>query len=93
MSDDERRCVWRPDQPCPWRPVGRDAEIVRLVALGKTDYAIGKELALSPYTVTHNIGRLCRMLGIGGGDPGSAARRVQLAAWAGQHGLCGTPEP
>ena len=88
MTDDaERRCVWRPSQPCPYRPTGRDAEIIRLVCLGWTDAAIGRAIGYSPHTVAHRIGRLSRLLGLPGGDAGSAARRVQLAAWAGRAGL------
>lgn len=75
----ERTCPWRPDQPCPWRPVGRDAELIRLVALGWTDYRIGEELGMATTTVSHRVGRLCRMLGLDAG-------RAQLAGWAGAHG-------
>lgn len=89
MSADEGpRCPWRPDQPCPWHPVGRDAEIIRLVALGWTDHAIGKALGLNTFTVGHTVLRLCKMLGLGAPVVGgSSGRRVQLAAWAGRHGL------
>lgn len=91
MTDDSPRCPWRPSQPCPWRPVGRDAELIRLVALGWSDRAIGRALYISPHTVSHRVGRLCRMLGLEAGDPGSAARRTQLAAWAGAHRLTNPP--
>lgn len=87
MSADEGpRCPFRPDQPCPWRPVGTDAEIVRMVAAGMTDAAIGRATGFSPFTVAHRVGRLCRMLGLHGAEGGSSGRRVQLAAWAGAHG-------
>ena len=87
MADDGgRRCVWRPDQPCPWTPVGRDAEIVRLVALGWTDPQIGRALHLNSYTISHAIGRMCDFLGFARGPLGSSSRRARLAAWAGRHG-------
>ena len=90
MSDTDHRCPWRPSQPCPWHPTGRDAEVIRLVALGLSDYAIGKEVGLAPASVSHAVRRLCRMLGIvGRGVPGGAGLRSQLAAWAGEHGLTG----
>lgn len=87
MSDDTGpRCPWKPDQPCPWHPVGRDAEAIRLVALGWTDHKIADALGVQPTTVSHQIQRICRFLGLDGG-------RSQLAAWAGAHGLSGfTPD-
>lgn len=89
----ERMCPFRPTESCPWVPRGKDAEIIRLVALGWTDTAIARELGFSWHTVSHRIGRLCRMLGLHEVGPGgSSARRVRLATWAGQHGY-GSPEP
>ena len=95
MSDyPEHRCPFRPTESCPWTPRGRDAEVIRLVAKGWSDYAIGKEIGLAPASVSHAIRRLSRMLGlVGRGVAGGAGLRTQLAAYAGQHGLTGTPEP
>lgn len=78
--------MWRPDQPCPYRPVGTDAAILRLVADGLTDHAIGQAVGLATASVSHRVGRLCRLLGLHGAAPGSSGRRAQLAAWAGAHG-------
>jgi DNA-binding NarL/FixJ family response regulator len=92
IPDDGRRCPWRPDQRCPYVPIGKDAAIVRLVALGWSDRGIGRELGFSHHTVSHRIGRLCRMLGLHEvGDTGSSARRIRLAAWAGAHNMTGPP--
>jgi len=84
-------CPFRTTEFCPWRPNPRDARLLGLVAQGKTDREIAAALHLGYRTVGHEVVRLCRMLGIGSGATGSSARRSQLAAWAGAHGLYAPP--
>jgi PAS domain S-box-containing protein len=56
-----------------------EQEVLRLIAQGRTNNAIGGELHLSPGTVKNRITRLLRKLG--------AADRAQAAALAGEMGL------
>lgn len=56
-----------------------DARLVELVAYGLSDGEIGKRLHLSSHTVKHRIERLRHEVNV--------ANRVELAAWAGQHGF------
>jgi DNA-binding NarL/FixJ family response regulator len=59
----------------------RDLRLVGLVSLGLSDQEIGWQLRLSPHTVHHRIERLRAELGV--------RNRVELAAWAGCHGIYG----
>jgi DNA-binding CsgD family transcriptional regulator len=43
---------------------GREAEIARLVALGRTNKEVSSELGLSPKTVEWHLSRLYRRLGV-----------------------------
>jgi len=61
----------------------RERAILKLVAFGRTNAAIGAELHLSPGTVKNHITHLLRKLG--------AADRAQAAAKAGEIGLTDTP--
>jgi DNA-binding NarL/FixJ family response regulator len=53
--------------------------LLELVAIGLPDHEIGRRLHLSPHTVKHRIEDLRTRVG--------ARNRVELAAWAGRHGL------
>jgi DNA-binding NarL/FixJ family response regulator len=54
-------------------------QLLQLVARGLPDHEIGRRLHLSPHTVKHHIEDLRDGLG--------ARNRIELAAWAGRHGL------
>jgi len=54
-------------------------QLVQLVARGLPDHEIGRRLHLSPHTVKHHIEDLRDGLGV--------RNRIELAAWAGRHGL------
>jgi DNA-binding NarL/FixJ family response regulator len=57
----------------------RALEVITLVAHGLSDREIGARLHLSRHTVHHKIERLRDDLGL--------KNRIELAAWAGRHGL------
>jgi DNA-binding NarL/FixJ family response regulator len=59
--------------------VQRALEVIALVAHGLSDREIGARLHLSRHTVHHKIERLRDDLGL--------KNRIELAAWAGRHGL------
>ncbi|MEV6485567.1 helix-turn-helix transcriptional regulator [Streptomyces sp. NPDC051576] len=65
----------RPDRPSGG---GREAEVVRLVALGRTNAEIAAELYVSLSTVKTQLSNV--QLGL------AARNRVEIAAWAWQHG-------
>jgi hypothetical protein len=90
-AEPPRRCPWRTDQFCPYRPAGIDAEIVRLVALGHTDYRIGREVGLSAASISHRIQRMARVLGIESGENGAASLRIRLAVYVAECGLTAAP--
>lgn len=56
-----------------------DAQLLELVADGMHDIEIGRRLHMSPHTVKHRIEDLRGTLQL--------KNRVELAAWAGQHGF------
>ena len=58
---------------------GRHVELISLVALGLSDREIGHRLHLSRHTVHHHIERLR--------DDLDLRNRIEMAAWAGKHGL------
>jgi DNA-binding NarL/FixJ family response regulator len=64
---------------------GRHFELMTLVARGLSDQEIGQHLNLSRHTVHHCIERLRGELDL--------KNRVELAAWAGKHGLYSRCEP
>lgn len=57
----------------------RDFALLRLVASGLTDREIGRQLYMSEHTVKHHIERLR--------EKRKSRNRIELAAWAGSHGL------
>lgn len=59
----------------------RDTRLIGLVSLGLSDQEIGWQLRMSPHTVHHRIERLRAELGV--------RNRIELAAWAGCHGVYG----
>ncbi len=65
--------------PTMQRIAGRQLELITLVAHGLSDREIGERLHLSRHTVHHWIERLRDELNL--------KNRVELAAWAGKHGL------
>ena len=61
----------------------RAAEVAGLVARGMTNRQIADELVIHERTVANHLQRIFGRLGLTG--------RVQLAAWALEHGLGGDP--
>ncbi|HEY7202373.1 MAG TPA: response regulator transcription factor [Candidatus Dormibacteraeota bacterium] len=59
----------------------RDFALLRLVASGLSDREIGRQLFMSEHTVKHHIERLR--------EKRKSRNRIELAAWAGSHGLHG----
>ncbi len=59
----------------------RDFALLRLVASGLSDREIGRRLYMSEHTVKHHIERLR--------ERRRSRNRIELAAWAGSHGLHG----
>ncbi|GAA2443742.1 response regulator transcription factor [Actinomadura vinacea] len=57
----------------------REAEVVRLVALGRTNAEIAAELFIAAGTAKTHVANIHRKLG--------ARNRVEIASWAWQHGL------
>jgi DNA-binding CsgD family transcriptional regulator len=57
----------------------REAEVLRLLAAGRSDPEIAAELFLSPRTVQWHVGNLLRKLGL--------RSRAAVAAHAARHGL------
>ncbi|MFJ9899372.1 response regulator [Streptomyces sp. NPDC091280] len=68
-----------PPAPAPREPLtDREAEVVRLVALGRTNAEIAAELYVSLSTVKTHLSSVQLKL--------AARNRVEIAAWAWQHG-------
>ncbi|MEU2607432.1 response regulator transcription factor [Streptomyces albus] len=61
----------------------RELEVTRLVARGRTNEELAAELYVSLSTVKTHLGNVQRKL--------AARNRVEIAAWAWEHGLC-TPD-
>ncbi|MFB4304234.1 response regulator [Actinomadura sp. NTSP31] len=70
-----------PAAPAPprERPTGRELDVVRLVARGRTNEEIAAELFVSLSTVKTHLGSVMHKLG--------ARNRVEVAAWAWESGL------
>ena len=65
--------------PLPDRLTAREAQVLRLLAAGKTNKEIAAELVLSPATVERHVANLYRKIG--------ARRRAEATAYALTHGL------
>jgi len=78
LSDRDRSQV----RQAPQYPDGlteREVEIMRLVAAGKTDREIGKELVISPRTAGNHVGHILSKIG--------ANNRTEVAGYAIRHNL------
>jgi DNA-binding NarL/FixJ family response regulator len=66
-------------EPLQVRPLlaAREKDVLRLVAQGRTDKEIGKELFISARTVQNHLTRIRQKTGL--------SRRSELAAWATEH--------
>jgi DNA-binding CsgD family transcriptional regulator len=71
--------------PLPGGVTGREAEVLRLVAAGKSNKDIAAELHLSPRTVAHHIDSIFTKLGV--------SSRAAATAYAYEHGLVGAAAP
>jgi DNA-binding CsgD family transcriptional regulator len=68
--------------PAPAYPDGltqREVEVLRLIALGKSNLAIAQELFISSNTVAHHVTNILNKT--------NTANRTEAATYAGQHGL------
>ena len=59
--------------PAPYGLTGRELDVLRVLAAGRTNAQIGAELYISPKTVSVHVTSIFRKLGVSG--------RVQAAAW------------
>ena len=69
-------------QPAPAYPDGlteREVEVLRLVAVGKSNPQIGEELFISPRTVTTHVSNILNKI--------NAANRAEAATYAARQGL------
>ncbi|MCI0897044.1 MAG: response regulator transcription factor, partial [Chloroflexi bacterium] len=57
----------------------READVIRLIAQGKTDREIAEELIIAIRTVTTHVGNILNKTG--------AANRAEAASFATRHGL------
>ena len=57
----------------------REVDVLRLIALGKTNRQIGEELFISLNTVGHHVSNILSKMG--------SANRTEVATYAAQHGL------
>jgi DNA-binding NarL/FixJ family response regulator len=57
----------------------REIEVLRLIALGKTNPEIAQELFISPNTVAHHVTNIL--------NKANCANRTEAATYAAQHGL------
>jgi DNA-binding CsgD family transcriptional regulator len=57
----------------------REVEVLRLIALGRSNPAIAQELFISPNTVAHHVTNILNKT--------NTANRTEAATYAGQHGL------
>lgn len=69
--------VSRPGEPTPGGLTGRELEVLRLVAAGKTNQDIAVELYLSKKTVARHVSNICGKLGV--------SSRTAAAAYAYGH--------
>lgn len=72
----------RPDGGPAARPLsGRETEVARAIALGRTNLEIGAEMFISLSTVKGHVAAIQAKLGL--------RNRVEIAAWAWEHGIAG----
>jgi DNA-binding NarL/FixJ family response regulator len=69
-------------QPYPDDLTGREVEVLRLIAVGKSNQEIGQELVLSRRTVERHISNIYEKIGASG-----KVARATAAAYALRHGL------
>jgi DNA-binding CsgD family transcriptional regulator len=74
-----RRGSRKDDSPCQARVTARESEILGWVAVGKSDWAIGRLLAISGKTVNFHVENAKRKLGV--------ATRVQAVVVAMRDGI------
>jgi DNA-binding CsgD family transcriptional regulator len=60
---------------------GREVEVLRLIAAGRSNRAIAQALFISPNTVLHHVSSIFAKTGV--------ANRAEAAAYATRHGLAG----
>ena len=68
----------RPEPAPPAAPVGREADVLRLIAQGLANKQIGQRLGISERTVKAHAGSLFRRIGV--------TDRTSAALWARDHG-------
>ena len=73
------------DLPAPYGLTGREMDVLRLLARGRTNAQIGAELYISPKTASVHVTSILRKLGVTG--------RVQAAALAERAGLLHGQQP
>ena len=66
-------------QALPGGLTQREAEVLRLIAAGRTDREIGEELVISVRTVTTHVGNILNKTG--------SANRTEAASYATRNGL------
>ena len=66
-------------RPCPAASTEREAEVLALVAAGRSNREIAETLVLSSKTVARHLSNIFAKLGVGS--------RTQAAAYAFEHGL------
>ena len=72
----------RPDGASAVRPLSeRETEVVRAIALGRTNLEIGAEMFISLSTVKGHVAAVQAKLGL--------RNRVEIAAWAWENGVAG----
>lgn len=63
----------------------RELDVLRLIAIGRTNAAIGEELCISTFTVNRHVSHIFEKLNL--------ANRAEAAAWAAHHGVDGLQDP
>jgi ATP/maltotriose-dependent transcriptional regulator MalT len=78
-ADEVRRLMGTGEEPLPRRLTPREAEVLRLVASGKTNRDIAVELVISEHTVSRHVQNLFAKVGV--------SSRAAATAFAYEHGL------
>lgn len=79
MAGLERRCRALSDAATPNGLSRRELEVLRLLALGRSNRAIGESLFISPHTVANHVREILAKT--------DCANRTEAAAWASRRGL------